>query len=298
MRLKHLVAATVLASTVLAFPAFGQEGQPAGSTMRQAQLTPQPHIITIDFDGGTLAKLVDELKSASSHRPVNVIYSSEAADISVPPFEVRDAELYSTLQSLSYASSGSPMKLDDGRIVSWDIARVGDGVYSVYLEERLRQGSPGTQQFGPPHRYTVVHAITELISGANAMQADQVLSALQAALAMEDGGEVKLAYHEDTGLIFARVTSDQGSVIEQTLMHLERSMHARQRGKSNSQMQRVLEMTDAKTAEELVERVRSTNDLRARVVDLQRTIAELQDHIIRLQAELDRRDAVERDRGR
>lgn len=260
----------------------------------------QPHLITIDFEGGTLADLVDALKAASPQRPVNILYSTEAANIPIPPFEVADAELRSTLQSLAYTSAGSPTTLSAGRTVRWEIAPVGDGVYAVTLDNSPQYISTprGQMLVGQSDRITAVHSITELTTGGGAMSADAVLSAIQAALSIAGAGEeAEIRYHEETGLVFARVTHDQGGVIEQTLVNLRRSMEARLRGESKSQVENIYQMTGVKNTGELVMRIQEADEMRNRVLELQRTIAELQTHIINLQAELDRRRADERDRG-
>ncbi|OAB63586.1 hypothetical protein AY599_11480 [Leptolyngbya valderiana BDU 20041] len=260
----------------------------------------QPHLITIDFEGGTLADLVDALKAASPQRPVNILYSTEAANIPIPPFEVADAELRSTLQSLAYTSAGSPTTLSAGRTVRWEIAPVGDGVYAVTLDNSPQYISTprGQMLVGQSDRITAVHSITELTTGGGAMSADAVLSAIQAALSIAGAAEeAEIRYHEETGLVFARVTHDQGGVIEQTLVNLRRSMEARLRGESKSQVENIYQMTGVKNTGELVMRIQEADEMRNRVLELQRTIAELQTHIINLQAELDRRRADERDRG-
>ncbi|MEQ9094999.1 MAG: hypothetical protein RIE32_01910 [Phycisphaerales bacterium] len=269
----------------------------ASSGARPAE---QPHLITIDFEGGTLADLVDALKAASPQRPVNILYSSEAANIPIPPFEVADAELRSTLQSLAYTSAGSPTTLSAGRTVRWEIAPVGDGVYAVTLDNSPQYISTprGQMLVGQSDRITAVHSITELTTGGGAMSADAVLSAIQAALSIAGAAEeAEIRYHEETGLVFARVTHDQGGVIEQTLVNLRRSMEARLRGESKSQVENIYQMTGVKNTGELVKRIQEADEMRNRVLELQRTIAELQTHIINLQAELDRRRADERDRG-
>lgn len=297
MRPIAILTAAALVAATLAAPVLAQQGQPQ---TRRTQAPPsggqsaeQPHLITIDFEGGTLEQLVDALKAASDERPVNIIYSTEAANIPIPPFEVRDADLYSTLQSLSVASSGSPTALEDGRMVSWEIGRVGDGVYSVYLSAQPQFGQQGRMP-SPPRQthtavHTAVHSITELTTGTGAMSADDVLSAVQAALAIEGADdETKIRYHEATGLVFARVTPAQGNVIEQTLMSLRLSMQARERGEARSQLQQVLDVTNSESATELAKKANSVDNLRRQVLELQRINAEQQTRIIELQDELAR----------
>jgi hypothetical protein len=304
MRPIAILTAAALAAATLGAPVLAQQGQPetrrSHTTPASSQSAAQPHLITIDFKGGTLEQLVDALKEASPVRPVNIIYNAEAADIAIPPFEVADADLGSTLQSLAYSSAGSPVTLGAGRMVRWQIHLVGDGVYAVQFDNTPQyiSTSRGQMLMGQSLHSTAVHTITELITGTGAMSADDVLSAIQAALAIEGADdETKIRYHEETGLIFARVTPDQGSVIEQTLMNLRRSMEARERSDRRSQIQQVLDLTNTKTTEELVARVNSADELRGRVLELQRTIGELENLVINLKTELDRRSAESPDKG-
>ncbi|MFI4917785.1 MAG: hypothetical protein ACIAS6_14930 [Phycisphaerales bacterium JB060] len=299
-RIAALTAAALLVTThaqpVLAQRTQSETQRTQPQTQRSqassgARPAEQPHLITIDFEGGTLADLVDALKAASPQRPVNILYSSEAANIPIPPFEVADAELRSTLQSLAYTSAGSPTTLSAGRTVRWEIAPVGDGVYAVTLDNTPQYISTprGRMLVGQTDRITAVHSITELTTGAGAMSADDVLSAIQAALEIQGADQdTKIRYHEETGLVFARVTHDQGGVIEQTLKNLERSMEARSERERREPLAQTLEMVGAKDVMDLISKVNRADSLRNQVLELQRINAEQQTRIIELQDELAR----------
>lgn len=303
MRRLALLTAVAMSAALVAWPALAQQGQPGSRQSQPAgggTQASQHHLITIDFAGGTLAELVRAMKAASPDRPVNILYSTEAANIPIPPFEVAQADLNSTLRSLAYTSAGSPATLGAGRTVRWDIHPVGEGVYAVQIDNSPQYISTprGQMLAGQSDRMTVVHAITELTTGAQAMSADAVLSAIQAALSIEEAAqEPKIRYHEETGLIFARVSHAQSAIIEQTLVNLGRSAEARQRDSQRSKVQQILEMTGSQTTDELISRVNTADGLRHRVLELQRTVSELRNHIIELQAALDRRDVEERDGG-
>ena len=293
MRPIAILTAAALAAATLGAPVLAQQGQPQ---TRRSQTTPagsqsaaQPHLITIDFKGGTLEQLVDALKEASPVRPVNIIYSAEAADIAIPPFEVADADLGSTLQSLAYSSAGSPVTLGAGRMVRWQIHLVGDGVYAVQFDNTPQYISTprGQMLMGQSLHSTAVHTITELTTGTGAMSADDVLSAIQAALAIEGADdETKIRYHEETGLIFARVTRDQGSVIEQTLSNLRASRQSREERERRDPLESTLAMVGAKDVTDLIAKVNRADGMRQRVLELQRINAEQQNRIIELQDQL------------
>ncbi len=270
-----LTAAALIAAT-LAVPVLAQQGQPEN---RRTQMLPpgnqsaqQPHLISLDFAGGTLDDLVDALKAASPVRPVNIIYSTEAAEIEIPPFEVADAELGSTLQSLAYSSAGSPVTLGAGRMVRWQIHMVGDGVYAVQFDNTPQYISTprGQMLLGQSLHSTVVHSITELTTGSGAMSADDVLSAIQAALAIEGADdETKISFHEETGLIFARVTPDQGSVIEQTLLNLRRSVEATQRGMREASDREAKEVHTQNLQSQVVMLTAQNKKLQSRIAHLE-----------------------------
>ncbi|MCW5756582.1 MAG: hypothetical protein KIT54_05025 [Phycisphaeraceae bacterium] len=278
--MNHILALASFLLTTVAVPAIAQQdaasvrrGQPIAQT---ASPDPQTHPISINFKGGTLAELVAALKAASPDRPVNIIYSAEAGQIPIPPFEVTDADLYSTLQSLSYTSSGSPVTLDFGRLVSWQISRVDYGVFSIQLSSNPRPvfDSRGrqVQAGGPVNRYTTIQTIAELTIGGTAMSADDVLSALQAALAMQGGEEVKLAYHEATGLVFASVTGEQGQVIENTIMMLRQSYrewrdHARQQQQNTDTGKQIKELS-----EQVTRLVEENKELRKQIAFMQSVV--------------------------
>ncbi|MFI4881520.1 MAG: hypothetical protein ACIAQU_02920 [Phycisphaerales bacterium JB064] len=285
MRRFALLATSALIITMLTPPTLAQQAPPERQRTILREQGEQPHLITIDFKGGTLEDMVAALKAASPDRPVNILYSVEAANIPVPPFEVSSADLRSTLQSLAYTSAGSPTTLSAGRTVRWDINSVGDGVYAVTLDNSPQYISTprGQMLVGQSDRSTAVHSIAELIAGPGALSADDVLSALQAALAMEEGDEVKLAYHEGTGLVFARVTREQAGVIESTILNLRVSRESRQERELRDPLQSTLEFVGATDVNDLIAKVNRADNLRNQVLQLQRINADQQNRIIELQ---------------
>ena len=294
-------AAIMLALNASTMPAMAQmesnDRQPSGMT-RAGDSSTAPFIAELNFKGGPFEAFVEALREAAGDQPVNIVYPPEAGGLPVPPVNLREVDVYTALRS-AQPGSDRPIRVGEQVVVWWTDRIAGDGapVYTVEVRDvrdpRIVRPSGAQLQ-----QQTVVHTITELTTGSGRMSADDVLSAIQAALAIEGGDEdTQLRFHEQTGLVFARVTPNQGSVIEQTLVNLDRSMQARQRGESKSEVEAIYQATGTRSADELVMRVRAADDMRARVLELQRTIAELQTHIIRLQDELDRRMAAEREDG-
>lgn len=303
MRITTVLRAATVALAVLAVaaPSIAQEDPGSPRVLNR-----DPIIVKLEFGGGSLESFVKALRKAASDNPMNIVFSPEAASLPVAPITLQQVDTYTALRSVSELMKVTPMLGEDRRSIALDIGRIaGNGapVYSIEVYDARQQQQMRTHRSGAivpaAELHTAVHSITELTTGSGAMSADDVLSAIQAALAIEGpDDETKIRYHEETGLIFARVTPDQGSVIELTLMNLERSQHARQRSDSKSEAETIYQMTGTRNVDELVTRVRSADGLRGRVLELQQTIAELQTHIINLQGELDRRrdgDGEDRD---
>lgn len=256
-----LVALAVLATSS---PAIAQDAQTPKAAQRISHMD---FVIEVDFKGGTLRQFVEEIRKAAGPHVVNIIMSHDANELEIPAMHVQSVDVGTALR---VAERVGKITRIDGRNVSWDVSQIsGDGspVYTIY--HRVLPDSPVPQRAEQAQKKTAVHTITELTTGSGAMSADDVLSAIQAALAMDGGEEVKLAYHEETGLIFARVTGDQGSVIEQTLVNLRLSVQATRRS--------ILEASDREAKE-----VRTQN-LQSQVVLLSSQNSKLKSRIEHLE---------------
>lgn len=290
----HLIAAAIaLAIASSAAPAPAQtpsnDGRPSGM-VQAGETGASPFIAELDFKGGPFDAFVKALREAAGGQPVNIVYPPEAGGLPVPPVSLRDVDVYTALR-VAQPGTTNPLRID-GRPVIWRTDRISGGGAPVYQIEVRDIGDPRTLQSKEPQikRHTVVHTITELITGTGAMSADDVLSALQAAVAMEegqkDGQEVKLAYHEGTGLLFARVTADQAEVISNTIMSLRVSRDARGERERRDPLESTLAMVGAKDVNDLIMKINMAKNLRNQILDLQAINAEQQNRIIMLQDEL------------
>lgn len=290
MRFTTALRAATVALAVLAItgPTVAQEdpGSPPGL---DRVLRSDPLIADLDFDGGSLEAFVRSLRKAAGDSPVNIVFGPEAAGIPVPPIELQHVDVFMALRSVSQASNSLVERDPELNPFVWGVDRIsGDGspVYTIEVHELGggRSSGPGSPPSAQLH--TAVHSIANLTSGPGAMSADDVLAAIQLGLEMDGKNGAKLSFHEETGLLFARVNHDQANAIEMTIVHLRQSMSARQRSESISQLDRVFEATDTRTVDELVERVRGTAALRQQVADLQRTVRDLERMLDTLKAEL------------
>lgn len=300
MHFRTLAAALAAAATItLANPAPSLAQMSGGGSV----VSVDSKLISVEFKGGSLADFIAQLREAAGGMPVNILYPPEFAGLQLPPMQLEQVLLDSALRVASTLSESRPAMMPDGRKASWEVDRQGGGpgapVYVIHVwAEELDESPEVVPDKKQQPRFTAVHSITELTTGSGRMSADDVLSAIQAALAIEgEGGDTEIRFHEQTGLVFARVTPSQGSVIEQTLDNLDRSMRARQHGESQSEIESIYKATGTSSTAEVIMRVRAADDMRTRVLELQRTIAELQTHIINLEAELARRDKAKREGG-
>lgn len=289
MRLTQLLTAMTL-MTALAVPlTLAQPGPPEAQTreIRPSLGFDDPQIGDLEFPGGTVEEFVMALRKAAGDQPVNIVYDAQAAKLSVPSVSLREVDAYTALRSACEPASRTLTHFDDGRIFSWTVTKIAGDASSVYTIH-ARDVSP--PQFRPgyqapqPHRSTAIHTITELITGPGAMTADDVLSALQAALAMEDGNEVKLAYHEGTGLVFARVTAEQGRVIESAILNLRVSRDARQRSEDHNVADALLRRLNVANIDEAIANMNRIEHLRQENIQLKEQIGKLSEQIVALRA--------------
>lgn len=293
MRAKHLLAASVILAALASAATLAQPS-PSTSTREQttaATRTIDPVIEELDFPGGTVESYVKVLRQAAGDQPVNIVYPTQAATLDVPAITLREVDVFTALRSVSHEATQAITRLENGRSFSWSVNKIqGDAtpVYTIFVREtsppHLR---PGYEIRQPP-RSTVVHAITELITGHSAMSADDVLSAIQAALAMEVGqegiDEVKLAYHEGSGLVFAHITNSQGRLIESTILNLHVSRAAKQRGQEQTAVVALMRRLNVSSPDEAAAKLAHFEQLRQENLQLKEQIGKLSEQIVALRA--------------
>lgn len=293
MRVKQLLTIAATTAAVLASPVLGQDGQPETprdgdyAFAQTATSGKDPHIIQFEFGGGTVKEFISALRKAAGDQPLNIMLDEDVVGLPVPALSLREIDAYTVLRTVQRNMS-NPIRLDDGSLWILTMDRiVGEGapVYQIKGGDVSRVLDRSTVRPNP-QRTTIVETITELITGTGAMTADEVLSALQAALAMEEGDEVKLAYHEGTGLVFARVTDEQARVIGSTILNLRVSRESRQERELRDPLESALSMVGARDVNDLVSKVNRADALRNQVLELQRINADQQYRIIELQKQV------------
>jgi|GEM_PF-6604689 len=288
MRITTAFKAATVALVVLAAaaPTIAQES-PGQTRGLSGDIDRDPIIFELDFGGGSLESFADALRDAAGDSPMNIVLGPEAIGLPVPPIRLQYVDAFMALRSASQSSRTMPVVSADRRSFVWTVDRIhGDGapVYTIEVHEVHTGGEAGSRSTAQLH--TAVHSISNLTSGSGAMSADDVLSAIKLALDMDGSSDAKLSYHEETGLLFARVNNDQAHAIEMTIVNLGRSLKARVSREQQAPLDRVLDEVGADDVEELVAKVHEADTLRQSFHEMRMHISQLETRIADLQAEL------------
>ncbi len=282
MNIRRLGAtvATVTALS-LATPTFAI--QSGGGTAGRTQL----ETISVDFAGGSLADFVSALRQASDGQAVNILYQPEFAGLQLPPMRLDEVHLYSALRVAARLSEDRPALMPDGREAMWEVEADGGGggshiyVISVWADEHEDEHDEyeheeDEHEEEEHERFTTIQSLAGLISGRHAMDADAVLSSIQIALDMTDEGDADLRFHEDTGLLFARVTSMQEDAMHETVGMLMQSAAARREAHSQSQTSRLLDALGVDSAEDAMRRLNAAEAALDEATQMERRVREVQ----------------------
>ncbi len=283
MRIRTLAAALMTATTmsVVSPPAMAQGGASGGAS---SGLSEDRRFITLEFAGGPLDAFVRQIRKSAGESPVNILYPPEFSDLQLPAMTFEQVEVSTALRVAAGLSASRTLRMPDGREAWWEVSPVGGGrgapvfLISVYAEE-LDEEHDEHEHEEYYERFTMVHSLAGLIAGEHALGADAVLSSIEIALEMVDQGDTDLRFHEDTGLLFARVTEDQHHAMEQTVGRLMESASDFRRANAQSELERFLkrlgfESTDAAliSIQQGREAVESAERMRREVSDMERSV--------------------------
>ena len=194
----------------------------SGSTNRQVRQT-----IDVDFNGGTLADLVNVLRGAANG--VNILIPPEAAEVSVPNLALRTVSVEAALRAVA------DVVTDQRANVGIGVVRVGGGqpVFTV----RVLLARPAADEPGSEETFVRVYSIRSMTEhnprdnegDPITMSAETILTAIDTGLEVASGQTEKaqIRYHEDSGLLFVRGTWAQNNLIESILENMNRDMAAR-----------------------------------------------------------------------
>ncbi|MEQ8316839.1 MAG: hypothetical protein RIE77_13275 [Phycisphaerales bacterium] len=262
MHVRTLAAALIAATTMsVASPqAFGQSGGRAGVS---GSVSDDRRFITLEFTGGSLDAFIRQIRKSAGESPVNILYPQEFAELQLPAMQFEQVDVATALRVAAGLSESRPMLMPDGREAMWEVAGVGGGggapvflisVYAEELDEEHGESEPEHEEYF--ERFTMVQSLAGLIAGEHALGADAVLSSIEIALDMVEQGDADLRFHEDTGLLFARVTMDQQHAIEETVGRLTESASFMRRAQSQSQFSEFLDALQVDSQKEAIQIVR------------------------------------------
>ncbi|MEQ8843905.1 MAG: hypothetical protein RIB58_03545 [Phycisphaerales bacterium] len=277
MNPRTLLAAVATAATLALTnptPTLAQEGG-MGSVARSER-----ELISVDFKGGSLADFIAQIRQAAGPMPVNIIYPPEFADLRLPPMQFEQVYLDSALEIAAYISEYRTISMPDGREAGWEVEQLPGGRgTSVFVINAWAEDIPQEHEHDDEEheehfeRATIVQSLAGLIAGEHAMSADAVLSSIQIALDMVEQGDADLRFHEDTGLLFARVTGDQHYALEQTVRRLSESASFMRRAQTHSEFDRFFEAIGVGSKEAAVQIVNEAREAIERAEAMQREMS-------------------------
>lgn len=279
MHVRTLVAALIaaMAMSVVSPPALAQSGGRGG-------VSDDSSFITLEFSGGSLDAFIRQLRKSAGESPVNILYPPEFSDLQLPAMEFEQVDLATALRVAAGLSESRPMLMPDGREAMWEVSPVGGGggapvfLISVYADEFDEEHDEHEHE-EDHDRFTMVLSLAGLIAGEHALGADAVLSSIEIALDLVEQGDADLRFHEETGLLFGRVTEDQHLAVEETVGRLTESASHMRRAHSRSEISEflsALQVESRDAALQIVSEAREMDDRmrmqQAQMADMRRAI--------------------------
>lgn len=221
-----LLLAAGLAGGPLCAPALAGDqanqapAQPAAAPERpgdaQPPQAPAQPLIDVDFPGGALTAYIAALRKAAGDAPVNAVFSDVAAKLPLHAIELHQVTVGAALEAIEAAHTGEFVVFVNPVA---DSTQTGAMIYRI--EVAGKSGRPS-----PPKQSTHVFQIP---AGDGAAPTEESLAAAEAAAALAGGeqAEAVLRFHEGTGLLIARGTTEQIAAISETLTLLKRQADLR-----------------------------------------------------------------------
>ncbi len=187
----------------------------AGSTQAQNDV-PDAGLISVDFKGGTITEYIDALAKAAGS--VNVLISTEAADLSMPPVKLTKVSVSAAIDLVN----GTRTDKND-RFVNLDVDHLRQ--YEANEQETFKINANRPSRGRPTEVKTLskVWSIAHLIQDG-VFNSKVVLDAVEMAIAVtKSTSKVDIRFHEATGLLIASGSTSQLSAIENVLGELGQS---------------------------------------------------------------------------
>jgi len=190
-------------------------------------------LISVDFPGGTITEYIDALAKAAGS--VNVLISTEAADLSMPPVKLTKVSVSAAIDLVN----GTRTDKND-RFVNLDVDHLRQ--YEANEQETFKINANRPNRGRPTEVKTLsrVWSIAHLIQDG-VYNSKVVLEAVEMAIAVtKSTSKVDIRFHEATGLLIASGSTSQLSAIENVLGELGQSQQMKSY-KSQSKLESDLE---------------------------------------------------------
>ena len=206
MKLRQFITATLLGVPL------GIGLSPVSAVAQQQGQQQYTERIDISFGGGSVESYVDELQNGFD--ALNVVMQPIARDVHLGAVKLKSASARDAVGAIEYM-------VDDPRVTKLVIRPYGDQddgfAYAV-----LAAQSPKQRPWKPEVRIWALGPIL-----GNTMQADDALSAVEAALDIQ-GTDATVKFHADTQLLMVFGSPPQLDAVNQVVMRLEDTIGAAQ----------------------------------------------------------------------
>ncbi len=179
--------------------------------------------LSVQFPGGTLREYVNAL-NAATETPLNIILQNEAADLPVPPIELRSVAVGTALE-VAVPDRSEVFMADDGsqgRLTQTIRQINSDSRFApAYIINVVRQTRrPGVNSASSqPSTSIEVFSLAEIVRDES--EIESALHAVDIALGLSpSSNKAELKYHEETGLLIVSGTKAQIKSINKVIVRL------------------------------------------------------------------------------
>ena len=272
---KNLIV--VLFALALTFLSAGStQAQNEGQATQAQNESSDTELISVDFPGGTITEYVNALAKAAGS--VNVLISTEAADLSMPPVKLTKVSVSAAIDLVN----GTRTDKND-RFVNLDVDHLRQ--YEANEQETFKINANRPSRGRPTEVKTLsrVWSIAHLIQDG-VFNSKVVLDAVEMAIAVtKSTTKVDIRFHEATGLLIASGSTSQLSAIENVLGELGQSQQMKSY-ESNQKLEKqitaitsLLDKSREQTVLSNTKRVQLTNENKALRLELETQMVRFQE---------------------
>ncbi len=220
-----------LALTTLAFVPCSAQEAPERSAAAKARIAKADAdraalhpVATLNFQGGTLAAFVQELRRVTPS--VNVIMPELAKQVMIPAMALNGAPIGATLDAVA--------RLRNPRFeIQSAVLQTSTGnrpVFSLFIREIPNDKEVAAMRVASQKTIVKVFSIRRLIDAiptepkAQMFSSETVLSAIDAGVAAAKGGAASIKYHESTRIVIISGSVEQVAVTQEILVQLDKDI--------------------------------------------------------------------------